>query len=76
MDEGDVVISKREYVARDSSVYLLRAAIILEVFMVCDDSYLVRCAHEEVAPVFQPSHDCEEFSVPDGVVAFRFIERF
>ena len=76
MDEGDVVISECQYVARDASVYLLCASVILEVFVVCDDPDLVCCAHEEMVPVFQSSHNCEEFSVPDGVVSFCFIERF
>ena len=44
--------------------------------MVRYDPYLVCGTHEEVAPVFQSSHNCEEFSVPDGVVPLCFIERF
>ena len=43
--------------------------------MVCDDSDLVCGTHKEVAPVFQSSHDCEEFPVPDRVIAFCLVER-
>ena len=76
MDKGDVVIPQHQYVSHNASIYLLCAPVVLEVLVICDDVNLVLCTHEEVSPVFQALHDCKEFAVPDGVVAFSFIECF
>ena len=68
--KSNVVITEHENVLSDATIYLLRAAEVLEVFVIGDNNYSMTGTHEEMSPVFEASDNGKELVVPDGVVAF------
>jgi hypothetical protein len=55
----------------DASVYVLRVMVVLKIFVVSPDLYLVTRPKQQVAPVFKGMDDSEEFPIVDVVAPFR-----
>ena len=63
-----MVITEREDVSSEATVYLLGAAIILEVLVVGKNINNKLGSEEEVAPMFEGTDNGEEFPIPNWVV--------
>jgi hypothetical protein len=69
VDKFVIVISEAGDVMCDVSVDTLGIAVILQIFMVCEDCDWVCGVCKEVSPGFQAVDYSEEFSVVDVIVS-------
>jgi hypothetical protein len=71
MDEGKVKFPQQRNVAGNTPVYVPRVMVVLKVFVVSINFYLVLRPKQQVAPAFKGMDDSEEFSVVNVIAPFR-----
>lgn len=72
MYKDEVLISEFGEIAGDAATDVVRILVILEVFVICEDSDRKCSSCKEVTPVVKTSYDSKEFSIMYIVVVLRF----
>ena len=76
MDKDKVVVCQLWEVSGYMAANVVGLAVVLEVFMIGEDSNGMRGSCKEVTPVVETSDNSQEFAVVDVVVVLSFIECF
>ena len=71
VSKGEVVVCEAGNVASNTSINMLRVAVIFQVLVICIDCDRVGSSYQEVSPVGEATDEGQQLAIMDIVVVFH-----